>query len=311
MQTTTNADGGGGTGPGGTSNLPDQTMGLGLSQADFAQQFLKLYGRAPTEADWQQYQQLNTVGTSLKNAGATGPVTPPAPPAPGGGGGGPYGSSFPSENFSPDATPFEWPTFTAPDFTPDAPFNAPAPFSYADFKGQDPFTYQDFQAPTLEQAQGQPGYQFAVTEGRKALENAAAAKGTLRTGGTLKDLFNWSNQAATQNYGNVYNQNLNTYGTNRANAYGNYATNEQNMFDTYKANRSNAADAYATNYGVAKDVYGLNHQANLDTWNIQDQRAIQAFNPQFQSAQLSFADLYNRWRDKLNALTNISTAGAA
>ena len=98
------------------------------------------------------------------------------------------------------------------------------------------FSYGDFQAPTLEQAQSQPGYQFGLQQGEQALQQAAAAKGLLRSGGTLKDILNYGQNAATQNYANVFNQNLSQYNTNRAGAVQQYNTNYQTQFqDPYAA----------------------------------------------------------------------------
>ena len=45
-----------------------------------------------------------------------------------------------------------------------------------------------------------PGYQFRLSEGQKALERSAAARGTLRTGGTLKALERYAQDAASQEY---------------------------------------------------------------------------------------------------------------
>lgn len=63
-----------------------------------------------------------------------------------------------------------------------------------------------FAAPSLEDAKKEPGYQFAADEGRRALEASKAAKGVLRTGGTLKDILGWGNKFAEQNYGGVFDR---------------------------------------------------------------------------------------------------------
>lgn len=61
-----------------------------------------------------------------------------------------------------------------------------------------------FTPPSQEEALQDPGYQFALGEGLRALQGSAAARGTLRTGGTLRDLMDYGQQAATQRYGDVY-----------------------------------------------------------------------------------------------------------
>jgi hypothetical protein len=62
----------------------------------------------------------------------------------------------------------------------------------------------DFVAPTYDEAFNDQGFQFALKEGRDALEKSAAAKGTLLTTGTLKDLDTFSQGAASQQYDKVY-----------------------------------------------------------------------------------------------------------
>lgn len=174
---------------------------------------------------------------------------------------------------------FQWPTFTPPTYMP-PPAYAPA---------QSTFSYGNFQAPTLADAQNAPGYQFGATEGAKALEQSAAAKGVLRTGGTLKDLLSWGNQFATQNYNNVFNQDAQAYSLNQNNALSNFNVNNQTGLNTYNTNAAQTQNTYQNQY----------------------QNAVAAFNPQFQSASLSFADLFNRWKAGLDATTTIAAAGAS
>lgn len=61
-----------------------------------------------------------------------------------------------------------------------------------------------------------PGYAFRFSEGQRALENSAAARGGLLNGGTLKDLTNYGQGAASQEYMNAYNR-FNTDRTARFN----------------------------------------------------------------------------------------------
>ncbi len=172
---------------------------------------------------------------------------------------------------------FDWPGFNPPSFDPGDPFVGPAPFSY-----------DAFAAPTLEQAQNEPGYEFARKEGQRALENSAAGRGVLRTGGTLKDLIGWGNRFAEQNYGNVYNRAANTYTTNR----------------------NNAAENYKTNYGISKDVFDTNYGMRVDKFDRDYKGAYDSFQPVQRQAELTFDDLYRRWKAELDATTSVATAGA-
>lgn len=66
------------------------------------------------------------------------------------------------------------------------------------------------------QVANDPGYQFTLAQGQKALEASAAARGQSLSGGQLKALsqFNQGNAATFENQ--FYNQALNTFNTNQA-----------------------------------------------------------------------------------------------
>jgi hypothetical protein len=221
-------------------------------------------------------------GTGAYDPSAWGNAATPSPPVTGQGGSSGNAAMLAGQNF-------QFPQFTPPPYQGGAPFNAPGPFSFA------PFSYADFKAPTAEDAAQNPGYQFALDQGRKALESSAAAKGVLRTGGTLKDLFSWGNQFGERNYNDVFGRDLTTYGTNRANAFGEWS-----------ANRDNAAGNFATNYGVTRDSFdrGETQRNTQNEWNYRG--ATDTFNPLFRGSELKFADLYNRWRDQLASLTDLA-----
>jgi hypothetical protein len=72
-----------------------------------------------------------------------------------------------------------------------------------------------------------PGYQFALEEGQKALERSAAARGTLLSGATAKALQRYGNDYATTKTNDVYNRDLTTYNTN----IGTENMNRTNLFN--------------------------------------------------------------------------------
>ena len=86
---------------------------------------------------------------------------------------------------------------------------------------------QQFTAPTLEQAQATPGYQFALQQGLGAIQSSAAARGTALNTGTMKDLAGYATGAANQTYGDVYNRAMNQYLTNQ----NTFMQNQQNMYN--------------------------------------------------------------------------------
>ena len=186
---------------------------------------------------------------------------------------------------------FNWPTTSLPTYTPPPAFDYPG-FSYESYAPAQPFSYADFQKPTLEEAQQDPGYEFARTEGLRAIKNRASAMGSANTGGTLKDLMTWGNNFANQNYGNVFDRNLRTYSTNRDNAFNTWGANElaraqaydrnyKTALDSYTTSRNNAAENYATNYGVSRDTFDRNYRSAYDTGQMNQRQA-----------ELTFQDLY-------------------
>jgi hypothetical protein len=85
------------------------------------------------------------------------------------------------------------------------------------------FNAPQFNAPTMEQALNEPGYQFRLGAGSDALERSAAARGVLRTGGTLKDLVEYGQNFGAQEYGNVFNRALQGYDRKYRGAYDAFA----------------------------------------------------------------------------------------
>lgn len=146
-------------------------------------------------------------------------------------------SQFPAPVYQPPV--FETPVFQPPASQPEA-FKPPV-YKAPAMRQAPAFEPGRFKAPTLDDAMNQPGYMFGVNEGERALQQSRAAQGVLRTGGTLKDILNYGRNAATQNYGNVFNQDLESFKTNeggRVNAYNtNYQTQVQdpNQYDLLNA----------------------------------------------------------------------------
>lgn len=60
----------------------------------------------------------------------------------------------------------------------------------------------------MDQFNADPGYQFRMSEGLKALERSAAARGILQSGGTLKDITRFGQDVASQEYQNAFQRYL-------------------------------------------------------------------------------------------------------
>jgi len=112
---------------------------------------------------------------------------------------------------SPDYGDFEFPEYGGPT----SPY-----FQFGDVPR---FDAPDFDVPTFAEAQQEPGYEFRLGTGRSALENSAAARGVLRTGGTLKDILEYGQNFGAQEYSNVFNRALQAYGTKYQGARDEYA----------------------------------------------------------------------------------------
>jgi hypothetical protein len=90
---------------------------------------------------------------------------------------------------------------------------------------------QTFNSPTGVTEQNDPGYQFRLQQGQNALQNSAAARGGLLTGGTAKALSDYNQNAASGEYGNVYNRALQNYNTN----YNTFTNDQTNLFNRLSA----------------------------------------------------------------------------
>lgn len=107
--------------------------------------------------------------------------------------------------------------------------------------------YQDPGDFTLEKFQQDPGYAFRMSEGLKALDRTAAARGGLISGSALKAASRYGQDMASQEYQNAFNRynqnrtfNSNLFNANRAYQTGQYNTNRNFNTDLYQTNRSNA-----------------------------------------------------------------------
>lgn len=90
---------------------------------------------------------------------------------------------------------------------------------------------QTFNSPTTVDETNDPGYQFRMNQGTQALQNSAAARGGLLSGGTAKAETDFAQNDASNEYANVYNRALNNYNTN----YNTFTNDQTNEFNRYAA----------------------------------------------------------------------------
>lgn len=125
---------------------------------------------------------------------------------------------------------------------------------------QKDFTMADFQAD--------PGYQFRMQEGQKALERSAAAKGGLNSGATLKALSRYSQGVASDEYQNAYNR-FNNDRTTRFNRLssiagaGQTANTQLSQAGTSMANQISSNTTNMGNAQAAGQMAMANQQNNM------------------------------------------------
>jgi len=127
--------------------------------------------------------------------------------------------------------------------------------------------------------QEDPGYNFRLSEGLKALDRQAAARGGLMSGAALKAAGRYGQDAASQEYGNAYNRyrqnradqlgplsDLMVGGTNATNAtntaLGNYGTNVGNLMG--QAGQATGAGYLGAGNSVNNLFGALNQQYNTN-----------------------------------------------
>lgn len=90
--------------------------------------------------------------------------------------------------------------------------------------------------------QSDPGYAFRLSEGQKALERSAAARGGLISGGALKAATRYGQDMGSQEFNNAYNR---------------YQTNRTNQLQPL-GNLMSMGQSAASNQGAAAGQYGAN-----------------------------------------------------
>lgn len=133
--------------------------------------------------------------------GTTTPLPTPVPGSDVSGGGRHQGTADGGEGDSVDAFSFATPAYSGPG-SPSMSF----------WRNPPQFKAPKFVAPDAVTMLNDPGYQFRLDQGERALQASAAGRGMLRTGGTLKDISDYGQNTASAEYQNVYNRALQTYG---------------------------------------------------------------------------------------------------
>ncbi len=136
-------------------------------------------------------------------------------------------------------------------YTPTAPFD-PSGHAYT--------PTPVYTGPSEADLRADPGYQFRVAEGTKALERSAASKGLLLSGGQLKDLTRFGQGQGAQEYGAAYTrgyqQNQDLYSRGLASNQLAFGRDYQQNADLYNRNLQAYQTDYNTMVGLRKNEFG-------------------------------------------------------
>lgn len=131
------------------------------------------------------------------------------------------------------------------------------------------FSASDFQAD--------PGYQFRLSEGLKALDKQAAARGGLISGAALKAASGYAGQQASDEYQNAYNR----YNTNRAsilNPLQSLAGQGQTQANALAEQGANYATAVGNNTMAAANARASGYVGSANAWNSAIGTGVNALN---------------------------------
>ncbi len=108
--------------------------------------------------------------------------------------------------------------------------------------------------------QNDPGYQFQLQQGTRALDQGAAARGGALGGNQARALTQYGQGLGAQSYGDAYTRALQGYQTNYGTAFNNYSMNNTNRQNAYNINQGNRQSAFNTNEANRLGGYQQNQQ---------------------------------------------------
>lgn len=111
--------------------------------------------------------------------------------------------------------------------------------------------------------QNDPAYQFDLSQGEQAMQRSAAASGGLVSGGALKDLNDYAQGYASNQYQQSYNNALAAY----QQAYNQYETTQSNMYNRLAGTAGLGQNAVTQTATSGNAAAGTNAQVNSSTAN--------------------------------------------
>lgn len=145
-----------------------------------------------------------------------------------------------------------------------------------------------------------PGFDFRMKEGQKALERSAASKGTLLSGGTAKALERYAQDYSSGEYGNAYNR---QYGA----ATDTYNQSLERYRTNYQVDSANKSSLYGRISGLA----GIGSSSAGETAQLGNSYASQAGNNAQQAATSAAGISTNASNNAANYNTSAAAARAS
>lgn len=148
-----------------------------------------------------------------------------------------------------------------------------------------------FKAPTLADAQTDPGYQFGLDQGNRSLQASAAAKGNLLSGDQLKGLQSFGTDYATTKFNDLFNRDLSGYNAQvQANlGYGNLGNQQAQTANSYTLGAANVAlgnKQADQSYALGQANLGLGYYSAGNNFALgQGQLGLGYQNSNYQNAQ--------------------------
>lgn len=189
----------------------------------------------------------------------------------------------------------------APTFTPQAAYVAPT-WQGGDYKTPDkPLALQSaFAAPTQAQLEASPGYQSRLAAGLLAKNRSAAAQGSVLNGGTQKALNRYGQDYASNEYSNLFNQDVTTRGIADS-EYGADVGNSRNAFDTnFSVFQTGANNALAARQQTASENQaGFKNQ--YSSYLDDNARTLNDYLTNYNIQHTADSDMWSRLKDVSSA----------
>jgi hypothetical protein len=157
---------------------------------------------------------------------------------------------------------------------------------------------------TLEELQATPGYQFQLQQGLQEVNNSAAAKGSLMSGRTLKELNNYAQGQASTGFSDAWNRGQQAY---------------QNAFARKQQQFQQGQQGYADEFGrrqlqfqqgqdALQNAYNRYGQNQNNTYNRLSPLASQGMQAAGALSNLSTQRMQDLWQNNQNFVSGMNNA---